>query len=402
MRILQLCHKPPLPAVDGGCIAINNFSESILQLGHELKIVTLSTDKHPFLENVIPLSYRQKTQIEAVYVDTRINLVDAFSSIITQDNYNVSRFFSVDLDIRLKNILRKKNFDIVQLESLFMTPYIATIRRASKAKIILRSHNLEYNIWQRLAQQEVSKPKKMYLKYLAKQLKAYEIDQMNEVDGVISISSTDRDKYLQMGCLKPIVSVPTAIDTTRYEPRESISHQPTIFHIGAMDWAPNKEGIKWFLEEVWPIVLAKHPKARLVLAGKELDFVKTEFGGKHKHVQFVGEVENAIDFMRSNDIMIVPLLSGGGIRIKILEGMALGKTVVSTKIGAEGINGKSGEHFLLSNDATEFANNLLLALTEPLICQEIGEHARKFIQEHFSFEVLNRKADQFYNKITAE
>ncbi len=399
MRILQLCHKPPVPTVDGGCIAINNFSTSIMQLGYELKIVTLSTDKHPFVESQMPFAYRDKTQIESVYVDTRINLVDAFSSIITQDNYNISRFFSVDLDIKLKNILRKKNYDIVQLESLFMTPYIDTIRRTSKAKVVLRSHNLEYYIWQRLARQETSKPKRIYLNYLARQLKAYEKDMMNSVDGVISISSTDREKYLHLGCLKPIIAIPTAIDIDQYQPRENDSHHPTLFHIGAMDWAPNKEGIRWFLDEVWPIVIAKHTKAKLVLAGKDLDFVRAEFKGKYKNVEFVGEVESAVDFMRANDIMVVPLLSGGGIRIKILEGMALGKTVISTRIGAEGIEGRSGQHFLLASDAQEFANHVILALDEPLICREIGEKARKYMEEHFSFQVLNKKVEKFYKEI---
>lgn len=402
MRILQLCHKPPVPAVDGGCIAINNFSNSIMQLGNELKILTLSTDKHPFVEQLIPAAYKEKTHIESVYVDTRINLVDAFSSIITQDNYNISRFFSVDLDIKLKKLLQKKNYDIVQMESLFMTPYIATIRRSSKAKVVLRSHNLEYFIWKRLAKQETNKPKKIYLNYLAKQLKAYETQKMNEVDGVIAISSTDREKFLQMGCLKPIISISTSIDTDLYTPRENDSHTPTLFHIGAMDWAPNKEGIHWFLEEVWPLVLAKNSKAKLKLAGKDLDFVKAEFKGKHKNVEFLGEVESALDFIRNNDIMVVPLLSGGGIRIKILEGMALGKTVISTAIGAEGIDGKSGQHFLLGNNPEEFAQHVLMAISEPILCREIGEKARKFIEDKFSVPVINKQIDKFYREITAK
>lgn len=402
MRILQLCHKPPVPAVDGGCIAINNFSESIMRLGYDLKIICLSTDKHPFVEDELSVEYRRKTGIESVYVNTRVNVVDAFSSIITQDNYNISRFFSVDLDIRLKNLLKRQNFDIIQLESLFMTPYIPTIRRSSKAKIILRSHNLEYTIWQRLANRQTSKPKKIYLNYLAKQLKQYEIDNMNQIDGLMSISSTDRDKYLHMGCIKPIVAIPTAFDLDAYDIRENENHSPSIFHIGAMDWAPNKEGISWFLDEVWPLVLQRIPKAKLVLAGKDLDFVRKEFNGKYPNVEFAGEVESAVDFIRKHDIMVVPLLSGGGIRIKILEGMALGKTVISTKIGAEGIEGQSGTHFLLANNPQDFADHVVMAYTEPLICTEIGEKARKFIENKFSYPVINKKVQQFFENVAGQ
>lgn len=399
MRVLQLCSKPPRPTIDGGCIAMDSFSQNLLQLGYELKIVTVSTDKHPFLPKQLSSEYVANTQIESVFVDTRVNVVDAFSSLITQDNYNVSRFFSVDLDIKLKHILRKRPYDIVQLESLFMTPYLRSIRRFSKAKVILRSHNLEYNIWKRLSKQETSKPKKIYLNFLAKKLKEYEIDLMNQVDGIISISSTDKERFLQLGCTVPVTSIPTALDINEYQPKTIQRQNPTVFHLGAMDWAPNQEGIHWFLNEVWPTVIKKHSKAKLVLAGKGLDFYKNSFGEKHPNVVFEGEVENAINFMQNHDIMIVPLLSGGGIRIKILEGMALEKLVVSTKVGAEGIDAKHGKHFLIADNAEEFANNLILALNEHELRQSIGEQARQFIQKNFSFQELNQKIDGFYHQV---
>ena len=399
MKVLQLCSKPPRPAIDGGCIAMDSFTQNFLQLGYDLKILTVATDKHPFLPKELSKKYIEETQIESIFIDTRVNVVDAFASLITQDNYNVSRFFSVDLDIKLKNILRKRHYDIVQLESLFMTPYLPSIRRFSKAKVVLRSHNLEFNIWKRLAKQEISRPKKIYLNFLAKKLKEYEIDLMNQVDGIISISPVDREKYLHMGCKVPITSIPTALDLNNYIPRATQRPEPKIFHIGAMDWAPNQEGVLWFLNEVWPAVIEKHPKAKLVLAGKGLDFYQSIFGNRHPNVDFAGEVGNAIEFMQNHDIMIVPLLSGGGIRIKILEGMALEKLVISSKIGAEGIEAKHGKHFLISDNATEFAKNLIMALNEPELRRTMGEQARKFIHDHYSFEELNLKIDGFYNKL---
>ncbi len=400
MRILQLCSKPPRPTIDGGCIAMDRFSQNILQLGHDLKIVTIATDKHPFLPSSFSPQYKEKTQIEAVYVDTRVNAVDAFASLITQDNYNVSRFFSVDLDIKLKNILRKGAFDIVMLESLFMTPYLPSIHRFSKAKVILRSHNLEFNIWKRLARQETNKAKKIYLNYLARKLREYEIDQMNQMDGIISISPTDRDKYVNMGCKVPIVSIPTALNLDEYKPVErNIAAATTVFHIGAMDWAPNQEGILWFLKEVWPLVLKKHPKSRLVLAGKGLDFNQNLFTGLDKNVDFAGEIEHALDFIKAHDVMIVPLLSGGGIRIKILEGMAMEKLVISTKVGAEGIEAKHGKHFLLADTAQSFAENLNLALDEPELRRTIGQQARQFIEKHFSFTEVNKDLEAYYKQI---
>ena len=149
MKVLQLCLKPPVPMVDGGCIAMHTLSQGLLDQGIELKILTVATSKHPFLPDQISKKFKDQTAIEGVFLDTSINVIDAFSALVTADSYNVNRFFSTDFDRRLIEILQENEYDIVHLESLFMTPYIDTIRKLSSAKVILRSHNLEHTIWSR-------------------------------------------------------------------------------------------------------------------------------------------------------------------------------------------------------------------------------------------------------------
>ncbi|HYG51807.1 MAG TPA: hypothetical protein VD905_12935, partial [Flavobacteriales bacterium] len=191
LSILQICNKPPYPPVDGGCIAMNTVTNGLLEAGCHIKVLTIETSKHALRYDALPKDYIEKTQIESVFVDTSINMVDAFSALITSDSYNISRFFSPDFDRKLIEVLRKHKFDVVQVESLFMTPYIGTIRRTSKAKIILRSHNLEYIIWENLAKGTKNIPKKTYLKILASQLKKYELNVIKDVDGIATISSED-------------------------------------------------------------------------------------------------------------------------------------------------------------------------------------------------------------------
>ena len=137
MRILQLCNKPPYPPIDGGTKAMHYITRGLLEAGHQVKVLCISTDKHPLKVAAIPEEYRARTGIEGVFVDTSLNVVDAFTDLVTADNYNISRFFSPDMDIRLIQLLSQQEFDIVQLESLFVTPYIPTLRRYSKAPIVL-------------------------------------------------------------------------------------------------------------------------------------------------------------------------------------------------------------------------------------------------------------------------
>jgi glycosyltransferase involved in cell wall biosynthesis len=401
MRVLQLCHKPPQPSVDGGCIAINNITKGFIENGVDVKVLTISTKKHPFDKKHYSDDYHSATNIESVFVDTKINLVDAFSSLVTSDSYNISRFFSTDFDILLRKTLEANEYDIIHLESLFMTPYAHTIRRFSNAKIILRSHNLEYMIWQRLSVAPANPAKKVYLKILAQQLKKYETNVFSSIDGIASISSQDRNKYVQLGCKKPMITIPFGISLKAYNSDyhldTRIVNEFRLFHIGAMDWKPNMEGISWFIEEVWPFVLKENKDLELHIAGRSMPdwLIEKEVPNMINHT----EVESAQDFMLSNDIMIVPLLSAGGMRVKIIEGMALGRVIISTAIGAEGIDYKDGENILIANNAKEFNDKLSWLKANPEKLYEIGQNGKKLVETYYNNQRITEKLLSFYDKV---
>lgn len=376
---------------------MNNISQGLIRAGHTLKVLTIHTHKHDFEGNTLDPDYLAATNIESVFVDTRINLVDAFSNLVTQDSYNVSRFFSADFDMKLQQVLEQNAFDVVLLESLFMTPYIDTIRRFSKAKVILRSHNLEYIIWERVARGSRNPAKKSYLKILAKQLKSYELRIFEEVDGIVAISDADERKYLQLGYNGPITTIPFGLNTDEilYEP-----HAPSelsLFHLGSMDWTPNLEGVNWFLDRVWPLLHQNHPQLKLYLAGREMP--PAIASARHEQVEVVGEVDDAYAFMRSQGIMVVPLLSAGGIRVKIIEGMALGKTIISTAIGAEGIDYKDGENILIANTPRAFVDTVRNLVENPESVADIGAAARALACSQFDNRVLTESLVEFFRQI---
>ena len=396
MNVLQICHKPPQPAIDGGCIAINNITKGFLENGISVKLITICTNKHPFQKEKIHKKFLSKTKMEAVFVDTEINIVDAFSSLVTSDSYNISRFFSPDFDRLLRVTLEENTYDIVHLESLFMTPYLGTIKRFSKAKIVLRSHNLEYMIWERLANSTTNKAKKVYLKILAKQLKQYETNVINDVDGIAAITDEDGDKYQKLGCNKPIITVPFGIEVNQFK-TESINSTIDLFHIGSMDWKPNLEGIAWFGESVWPKIQEVFPKLKFNLAGRNMPdwLLKTNWKNIINH----GEVLSAKDFISSHSIMVVPLLSAGGMRIKIIEGMALERVIVSTSIGAEGIDYKDRENILIADKKSDFIKQLTWLFEDTSRIKKIGINARKLVESKYNNDIINEQLVQFYQSL---
>ena len=394
MKILQVCSKPPYPPKDGGSIAMNILTQGLIACGNEVTVLAINTSKHFIKKEDIDLCYLQKTSYRSVFIDTAVKPRAAFLNFFTKESYNISRFYSKKFEKNLVELLVSKPFDIVQLETLWVTPYISSIRAVSTAKIVLRSHNVEYQLWERLAKTCTNPIKKIYLKFLAKRLKQYEINMLNKYDGIACITQSDAVIYKSDGCLKPIVHIPFGIDIVEYLPKKNELWQLSLFHIGAMDWMPNIDGIKWFLQYVWNKVLVLHPTVKLYLAGRNMPNWLTK--SKITNVEIEGEVPDSKQFINSKSIMIVPLTSGGGMRIKIIEGMALGKTIISTTIGAEGIEYENKKNILIADSDDEFQKAINTCLTDSNSCEEIGKNARILVENKYDNKKICEKLNAFY------
>lgn len=396
MRILQLCHKPPYPPIDGGTKAMHNITMGLLDAGHTVKVLCISTPKHPMDPAAMPEDYRERTSIEGIFADTSLNVVDAFTDLVTADNYNISRFFSPDMDIRLIQLLSREEFSIVQLESLFMTPYIPTIRRYSRARIMLRSHNLEHVVQERLAKGERHLLKKPYRRFLAKQLKDYEHAVLGRVDGVAAITPSDAEHFKSHGSGTPITTIPFGVDPADYDV-PTPPGPPVFFHLGSMDWLPNEEGVRWLVQQVWPKVIKKYPQAKLHLAGNKMpkDLLAEDIPG----VTVSGRVPDADAYLAKRHVMVVPLFSAGGMRVKIIEGMAMGKCVISTPMGAEGIACADGTDILLARNASEFVDRIGEVLADPTLAPRIGRNARALVKQRYANKRIVQELISFYRSL---
>ncbi|MDA9328872.1 glycosyltransferase family 4 protein [Flavobacteriales bacterium] len=397
MKILQICNKPPYPAVDGGAIAMNNTTQGLISNGYEVKVLAISTAKHPVNIDSLPEDYLVHTKFESVFIDTSIKLKNAFFNLFSSKSYNIERFISKDLTKKLIAILEKENFDVIILESLFVAPYIESIKKISKAKIVLRAHNVEYKIWERISLNTKNPIKKSYLSLLAKRLKAYEIKTFKDLDGIVAMTKVDADQFVQLGFNKGITSVPTGYIINQTDCENVEVEKNSIFHIASMDWLPNVEGINWFLNKVWKTVHLNAPNSKLYLAGREMP--KEFYNLKLDNVITVGKVESAKEFYLSKKIMIVPVLSGSGMRIKIIEGMALGKVIISTTIGAEGIQVTNNKNILIADSPEEFSEAIIKCTSDENFCNEIGLNAQKLIVEKYSNSNLSNQLISFFNLI---
>jgi len=395
MKILQLTHKPPVPCIDGGCLAMYQITQSLLKAGCEVKVVSVATDKHPVVHSDELIKYKEKTAFESVFVDTKVSFCKIVSALVKRDSLQARRFYSSEMVEKLKTMLHKESFDVVIVESVFMGYYLETIRKHSPAKILLRVHNIEFLIWERLAKQTKNPLKKGAFRYLATSLKRFENSLFSNIDGYLPISEVDNLFFkVRYPSLSSTV-IPFSIDLSDYNYSEPIfkENNLTFFHLGSMNWQPNIEGMNWFLDNVWKQAAEKYPHLTFVMAGKGNKALFTH--RNNKNVQIFDFVEDAQQFMNEHNIMVVPLLSGSGMRIKIIEGLALGKPIITTTIGAEGIEVTHRENILIADTPEEMMQAIDFCVNHPEKCAEMGKNARKLVEEKYTQEKVAKDLIEF-------
>jgi polysaccharide biosynthesis protein PslH len=399
MKILQVTNKVPYPTKDGGAIACMNLTRGFAMLGHKVTVLSMNTAKHHIDYADIPESVKDWGEFRLVDVPARTSAFCAFINLFFSGKpYNAVRFISRPFAQELKKILQEKQFDIVQLEGLYVCPYIPVIRKYSDAKIVYRAHNIENEIWERTA--DLSKGlKKLYIKILAKRIRSFEKGFLNSYDLLVPITERDGIILNQMGNKKPVYVSPTGIDTKVLVPHSKKLEHPSLFHIGSLEWGPNQEGLVWFLDKCWPQIHKKFPSIKFYIAGRSApDWLVRRFNAPN--IVYMGEIADAYDFMNSKSIMIVPLFSGSGMRIKIIEGMALGKPIVTTPIGTEGISTISGKNILIADNEKEFLDEIERLITDQDLFKMISANAIEYIQQKFDNLSLAGGLAGFYKKHT--
>ena len=395
MRILQLCKKFPYPPKDGEVIAILNLTKGFKKLGHHVDVLAINTHKHYFDITALPDEILELADFYSVKLNTDVNALDAFLNLFSRQSYNLRRFHSHKYEDQLIKLINEHKYDIIQLEGLYLAQYLEAIRSHSDTPVVMRAHNIEFEIWERIARNEKNPLKKGYLQLLAKRMKKFELSHLNDYDAMVPISQKDADQFTALGCKLPMHVSTAGADLTRLKPDKNKELYPSVFFLGGLDWIPNQEGLEWFLDKVWKAIVKSHQQQKLYIAGRSMPAWMNKYASEN--VVVLGEVEDAIAYMNSHSIMVVPLLSGSGMRIKIIEGMALGKAIISTTVGAEGINYTEGENILIADSVKEFTKKLLRLMEDKDLFEKISRNSITFAKENYDYLSISRSLANFYS-----
>lgn len=380
MKILQLAHKPPYPGIDGGCIAMQKVTESFLRLGNSVDLFVLDTYKHPFIKDSFP--EQDQLEVHSMPINLIKSPLDAVRNLFSDESYIMARFNDSEVQKALKKRIRL-GFDVIWVESIFWLPYIDLLM-GSGSKLYLRSHNIEHAIWRELAFSSAF-PKAAYLRLLSRRLRREELIMWQAADKIFSISSIDSEAIRK--CTNTdVVDYPMSVAAHRAPVKAPVKSQ--CFHLGAMDWIPNQEGMRWFLEEVWPKINRENSSARFHLAGRRMT---TEFKNwKSDGVIVYSEIENGDQFRAEHGIMVVPLFSGSGLRIKILEALAQGIPIIATSKGVEGMPEIEKSGIVIADHSAQWIDLLNSLLHRPDEGLKRAKQGRKYVLDHFSETSLDQ------------
>ena len=309
----------------------------------------------------------------------------------------VARFYTPRFAAALRELLRSSSFDLVQVESPFLLPYVPVIRASSDAPVVLRSLNVEFRIWEQLAEHETNTLRRLALRAIARSLRRYEVAHLDTCDALVPITEEDAREFRALGCSRPIHVLPGGVETGGVHAEDAGSESAGF--LGSLDYRPNQEAALWIAEELRPRLAILAPGVDLRIGGSNAPrWLRTRLAAAG--LPLTENIDDAAAFLRPLGAVIAPLLSGGGMRIKILEAMALGKPVVATTLAAAGIDVRHGRDILLADDVESFARELAALLIDPLRARAIGEAGRTLVETRYASDALARDLLAFYEKLT--
>ena len=362
--------------------------QTLKQLGHEVHVFALNPSRQRRdVDRLRPIC----SSLHVHDIDTDITLPAALKNFFypkdlspfglnTRASYWVERFLSTQaLDELLRYAADFGNIDVVLCETLFTAAYGVAVRyhipALADSTYVLHSHNVEYRIQERLAQHAESPLHRWYRRHLARTTKAFETAVADRFDIVAAISETDAKLYEEMLRSANVRAVPPGVVLG-----EPVSHLSTssICFLGSLDWEPNVEGVLWFVRDVLPLILSRKPDTKVVIGGRNAAQIRHRLKDAEA-IAFVEEVPDAIIFRCSHGINIVPVLSGSGVRIKILEALSIACPVVTTVIGTEGLPFEDRVHLRIADSPQDFADACLELMKDPESARSMGLRGRDMV-----------------------
>jgi polysaccharide biosynthesis protein PslH len=402
LQLLYLSQFPPSPPSYGAQRRIHGLL-SALSHRHDVTAVSLiSPDLDPQEAEAAMRAYCK----EVVLVPARPwaglgKRLLQLRALVSANSYEHHFFNLPALRPLLERLLTAKAFDVVNVEHPFLA-HLALARAPQGEPLpvrVLDEHNIEFDLARQQAGSEHGFARRIHNAANWTKIRREEVEAFQSFDGVTFCSEADEQRARAL--VAPLCSavVPNAVDVEHFKPSPQLPPPDgsTVMFFGAINYFPNVDGLLYLLREVWPLLERSHPTARLKIVGQHPTPEILAFQGPR--VEVTGKVEDLRPHLSSAAVTVVPLRVGGGTRFKILEAMSMGRPVVSTSLGAEGISAQPGTDILLADDAQGFAAAVGRVLDDALLGRQLGARGRALVERQYSWEAASGRLERFFFKL---
>jgi sugar transferase (PEP-CTERM/EpsH1 system associated) len=309
-------------------------------------------------------------------------------------SFHLHRFFSARMQSRLSQILRDGRYDLIQVESSAMASF-----DFGRTPVVLDEHNLEYELLQRKSTVESSPLRRIFSALESRKVEKEEVSIWREVSGCLLTSERERRLVNRTVGDLPTAVVPNGVDLEYFRPTASEVKPDSIVFTGLMTYWPNADGVSYFIRDIFPAIRESRPDAVFTAVGWGLpDELRPLLGNGVVHT---GRVDDVRPYLASASVAVVPLRTGSGTRLKILEALAMGKAVVSTSVGCEGLDLEDGEHLLIADDSKPFVDSVVRLLRNPIEAAALGARGRAVAERLYGWDQSAAELERFHQSLFA-
>jgi len=405
MRIVWVKMGGLWPATTGGRVrSLNTISE--LARGHQVTVIT--THNHGDDPDGLKQQLSSCERVVSVPYDVPKRGSAAFVGAVARSWFS---HYPVDLwkwrvpAVRhaVREALADGNVDLCVADFLFAAANVPRRARQTSGRtvpVLLFEHNVEYLIWQRLANLETTAWKRALFEMEWRKVRACEADACRRAALTVTVSEDDRLRLEELAGIRA-VSIPTGVNTNYFTPRRDIEVPGRLVFSGSMDWHPNEDAVCYFADEIFPRVRAEVPNASFTIVGRHPS-ARVRHLAARPGITVTGTLDDVRPSIGEGSVYVVPLRAGSGTRIKIFEALSMAKAVVSTSVGAEGLALQSGRHFLAADTAHEFAHAVIRLLRDPARRRLLGDAGRALVEANYSWSKVARQFEAHCEEVVAE
>ena len=395
MKILILDEEFPFPLNTGKRIRSFNLARRIARR-HEVHYMAYGTadsvsfeelkknDIHPL---VVPYQVPPKSGL-LFYSRLLANLFSQYPYIVSS---HYSEIFQRNLNI----ILNQIGPDLIICE---WSPYAIFVKNVDHPKKVIVAHNIENRIWERYYENERHPIKKWYIKRQMQKVARFEHAAFNWVDGATAVSRIEAGEIQSYNSSLKVQTVENGVDLEYFQPDYEGKVGNELIFVGSMNWRPNQDAIQYFVEDIFPLVRARYNTIVANFVGQNPPLHITRLGNI-PGIRIIGQVDDVRPFVHDGAVYIVPLRIGGGTRLKIIEALAMGKAVVSTSVGAEGLDVVDGQHIMLADSSREFADQIILLMENRELRRRLGQTGRNLVESRYGWDMLADKLEKFLTSV---